>query len=113
MTSQIQFVNTETIDRLEIDVLDKLEKLEKRYDWIINARVFLKEEIFKDTVKDKAVEIILSVPGPNIFNKTYAQSFEAAIAEGFADMDILLRKHKEKMYKSQSREKINLPDLPA
>jgi len=88
-------------DRLEISILDKLEKLEMKYEWIINAKVFLKIEPFKDSaVKDKVFEIDVSVPGPNIFNKTYAESFEAAIAEGFDDLDKLLRKHKDKMYKS-------------
>ncbi|MCB0521157.1 MAG: ribosome-associated translation inhibitor RaiA [Lewinellaceae bacterium] len=100
MTSQIQFVNMKNSDRLEIFILDKLEKLEKKYTWIINAKVYLKLEPFKDTVKDKVCEIDLSVPGPNIFNKTYGESFEAAIAEGFGDMEKLLRKHKDKMYKS-------------
>ncbi len=101
MTSQIQFVSMKNNDRLEVFILEKLEKLEKRYEWIINAKVFIKLEPFKDNaIKDKVCEIELSVPGPNIFNKTYAESFEAAIAEGFADMEKLLRKHKDKMYKS-------------
>ncbi|MEY3367681.1 MAG: hypothetical protein RI973_836 [Bacteroidota bacterium] len=103
MTSQIQFVNTKVNDRIEISIIDKLEKLEKRYDWIINARVFLKEEPFKENaMRNKAVEIILSVPGPNIFNKTYAETFEAAVAEGFDDLEVLIRKHKDRMYRSSS-----------
>lgn len=101
MTSQIQFVNMKNSDRLEILILEKLEKVERKYEWIINAKVFLKLEPFKDNaIKDKVCEIELSVPGPNIFNKTYAESFEAAIAEGFSDLEKLLRKHKDKMYKS-------------
>ena len=100
MTSQIQFVNMKNNDRLEISILDKLEKLEQKFEWIINARVYLKEEKFKDTIKDKLCEIDLSVPGPNIFTKSYNESYEAAIADAFMELEIQLRKHKDKMYRS-------------
>lgn len=100
MTNQIQFVGMKHDDRLETSILEKLEKLEKKYEWIINARVFLKIEQSKDSIKDKVCEIELSVPGPNIFNKTSGEHFEAAIAEGFSDMEMLLRKFKGKMYRS-------------
>ena len=100
MTSQIQFVNMKNNDRLEISILDKLEKLEQKFEWIINTRVYLKEEKFKDTIKDKLCEIDLSVPGPNIFTKSYNESYEAAIADAFMELEIQLRKHKDKMYRS-------------
>lgn len=100
MTSQIQFVNTKNNDRLKISILDKLEKLEQKFEWIINAKVFLKLEKYKDSIKDKLCEIDLSVPGPNIFTKSYHESYEAAIADAFTELEIQLLKHKDKLYRS-------------
>lgn len=100
MNSQIQFVNMKNDDQQEAIILKKLEKLQHKYEWIINARVFIKEEQAKDATKNKVCEIDLSVPGPNIFSKTHAENIEAAIAGGFDDVEVLLRKHKDKMYKS-------------
>lgn len=89
-----------TNDRLETLILDRLEKLEKKFEWIINAKVYLREEKFQDTMRDKLCQIELSVPGPDIFTRTYEESYEAAIAEAFSDMEMQLRKHKGKMYHS-------------
>lgn len=100
MTNQIQFVNMSTHEPLEALALEKLQKLESKFEWIISARIIFKIEKSTDSQKDKVFEIDLSVPGPNIFSKTYGENFEAAIAEGFNDTEKLLKKHKDKMYKS-------------
>ncbi len=100
MTNQIQFVNMKTHELLEAQVNEKLKKLESKFEWIISARIIFKIEKSTDSQKDKVFEIDLSVPGPNIFSKTYGENFESAIAEGFNDVEKLLKKHKDKMYKS-------------
>lgn len=97
MTNQIQFVNTKPDRRLEELILGRLEKIESKFAWVIGAKVFLKEENASNG-KNKVCEIDLSVPGPNIFTKTTEASFEASIAESFNELNILLRKHKGKIY---------------
>ena len=47
MESIIQFVQTETDETARNLVLEKIEHLSNKYDWLIRADVFFKEE--KDT----------------------------------------------------------------
>ena len=50
-------------------VIAKLEKLAKKYDWVIKADVFFKLE--NDPSKmGKICEIRLSAPGPQLFAKS-------------------------------------------
>ena len=96
MESIIQFVQTETDDTAKQLVLEKIEQLSKKYDWLIRADVFLKEE--KDTFgKGKICEIRLSCPGPRIFASSNEESFEASVAETIRDLEVLLEKRKSEM----------------
>lgn len=97
MTTQIQFVNTKTNPHLEDLLTTGLEKLQRKYSWIISAKAFLKEENY-NSGNNKICEVELSVPGPNIFTKEAADSFEAAIAKVLSELEILLRKHKDRLY---------------
>ncbi|TAK41725.1 MAG: HPF/RaiA family ribosome-associated protein [Saprospiraceae bacterium] len=99
MTTEIQFVNLKKDPVLENMIATRLARLEKKYSWMEAARIFLKDENFTNG-KDKICEAILSVPGPNIFTKSTEESFEAAIAQTFEDLEKLLHRHKGKMYKS-------------
>jgi putative sigma-54 modulation protein len=96
MESIIQFVQAETDDTAKKLVLEKIEQLSKKYDWLIRADVFLKEE--KDTFgKGKMCEIRLSCPGPRIFASSNEASFEASVAETIRDLEVQLEKRKGEM----------------
>lgn len=96
METIVQFVQTETNDSVKQMVLEKVEQLSKKYDWIIRADVFFKEE--KDTYgKGKICEIRLSCPGPRLFASSNEESFEAAVAETIRDLEIQLEKRKSEM----------------
>ena len=96
METIIQFVQTETNDTAKQIVLEKIEQLSKKYDWLIRADVFFKEE--KDTYgKGKICEIRLSCPGPRLFASSNEESFEAAVAETIRDLEIQLEKRKSEM----------------
>lgn len=74
----------------------KLKNLAKKYDWIITADVFYKEE--KETYdKGKICEIRLSVPGPRIFASSNEGSFEKATDETIHDLEVQLKKRKSVM----------------
>ena len=61
----IQFVKMPTSEHMEAFAIKKLERLTKKYDWIIKANVFYKLE--KDPKgKGKICNIELSLPGPRI-----------------------------------------------
>lgn len=96
MKSIIQFVQTETYDTAKQLVLEKIEQLSKKYEWLIKADVFFKEE--KDTYgKGKICEIRLSCAGPRIFASSNEESFEASVAETVRDLEVQLEKRKSEM----------------
>jgi|SRR5680860_309646 len=96
MESIIQFVQAETDNTAKQLVLEKIQQLSKKYDWLIRADVFFKEE--KDTYgKGKVCEIRLSCPGPRIFASSNEESFEASVAETIRDLEVQLEKRKSEM----------------
>ena len=80
-----------------IDVIQgKLNKLERFYDRIIHADVFLRLEPNKKP-DNKMVEILLSVPGDKFMVKKYAKSFEEGADICTRSLERVLLKRKEKI----------------
>ena len=75
---------------------EKIDRLVIKYDWIVGADIFFKEENNKSH-KDRICEIKLSVPGPIVFAHAKAKEFDAAILETISDLEILLGKRKDGM----------------
>lgn len=92
----VQFVKMPTSETMETFVNERLEKLEKKYDWIIKADVFYKLEN-DPTGKGKICDIRLSVPGPRIFATSDEKSWEAATDETIRDIEKQLKKRKSSM----------------
>ena len=66
MTINIQYVQMATSEAMNGYVTGKLQKLAKKYDWIISAQVHF--EVQHDPKgKGKICKMELSVPGPRIF----------------------------------------------
>jgi putative sigma-54 modulation protein len=96
MKVNIQFVQTAQRKGVEELVNQKLDDLGQKYDWLIGADVFFKEE--KDTDgKGKICEIRLSLPGPRIFASSDEDSFENSVAETIRDLEVQLKKRKAQM----------------
>ena len=96
MKVNIQFVQTTQEKWAEELVNEKLDDLGQKYDWLIRADVFFKEE--KDTDgKGKICEIRLSLPGPRIFASSDEDSFENSVAETIRDLEVQLKKRKAQM----------------
>jgi ribosome-associated translation inhibitor RaiA len=94
----VQFVQTENNASAEGLCRRKLESLSLKYDWVIRADVFFKEE--KETNgKGKICDIRLSAPGPRIHAASDEASFEAAVAETIRDLEIQLAKRKSTLIK--------------
>ena len=78
MKVNLQAVNF-NVDRKLVDfVQEKLDKLEKYYDKIVSAEVFLKLENTSDK-ENKTVEIKINVPGDDFIVKKTAKSFEEGV----------------------------------
>jgi len=92
----IQFVQTGQRKGVEELVKQKVDDLGQKYDWLIGADVFFKEE--KDTDgKGKICEIRLSLPGPRIFASSDEDRFENSVAETIRDLEVQLKKRKAQM----------------
>ncbi|MEL6916977.1 MAG: ribosome-associated translation inhibitor RaiA [Bacteroidota bacterium] len=94
MTINIQYQGMSTSQSLSKIVTDKLDKLYKRYDWIIKANVLFKLEK-NPTGIGRICEMELSAPGPRIFAKSDEDNFEKAAVETIHDLERQLRKRKQ------------------
>ena len=97
MMIAIQYVQMPTSESMNKIVEKKLNKLAKKYDWLIRAQVHFKQENgFGDV---KICEIELSAPGPRIFARSSSNDFEKSLAETIKELDGQLRKKKTIMQK--------------
>jgi putative sigma-54 modulation protein len=96
MNIEIRFVHAVHNETLEDQVKEKLEGLERKYDWITNAAVFLKDEKHPNE-ENYVCEIKLSVPGPQLFASTNEVNFNKAINNTIHQLATQLEKLKAKM----------------
>lgn len=95
MKTQYSFVDLDQSDALQNYTQEKLDKLEKKYDFIVQAEIH-----FKKDVKEPdgfICNILLSAPGPRLFSESRDTSFEAAAANTVKDLDKQLEKRKDQM----------------
>jgi putative sigma-54 modulation protein len=85
------------VDKKLVDfVQEKIDKLEKYYDKIVSADVFLKLENTSDK-ENKIVEIKINVPGDDFVVKKIAKSFEEGTDLAVDSLERVLVKRKEKL----------------
>ena len=96
MKVNVQAVNF-TVDRKLVDfVQERMDKLEKYYDKIVSAEVFLKVEKTSEK-ENKFVEIKINVPGDDFLVKKQCKTFEEAVELSAESLERLLVKSKEKI----------------
>ena len=96
MEINIQFVKMLTSETLEAFAIKKLNKLAKRYDWIIKADVSYKLDN-DPKKKGKICDIQLSIPGPRLFATSTEDNFEVATDKTIQDLEKQLKKRKSEM----------------
>ncbi|MCL6460786.1 putative sigma-54 modulation protein [Flavobacterium micromati] len=86
-----------TVDKKLVDfVQERLDKLEKYYDKVVSADVFLKVENISEK-ENKIVEVKINVPGDDFVVKKQCKTFEEAIEIASESLERLLVKRKEKI----------------
>ncbi len=86
-----------TVDKKLVEFVEiKMSKLEKYYDKIISADVFLKVEKTSEK-ENKLVEVKILVPGDDFVVKKHCKSFEEATEDCSLSLERLLVKRKEKV----------------
>jgi putative sigma-54 modulation protein len=94
MTESVHF----TADQKLLQFIEnKLQKLERLYERIIDIHVVLKLESHQ-SIKDKIVEVLIHVPGGNIFTRESSKSFETAIELAMSSLKRQTLRFKEKRY---------------
>lgn len=88
-----QFVNMPTSESMETYTIGKLENLAKKYDAIINANVFFKQENSPKKL-GKICEMELSLAGPRIFASSNEKNYELAVKHTISDLEKQLKKRK-------------------
>jgi putative sigma-54 modulation protein len=86
-----------TVDRKLVDFIqERMDKLEKYYDRVVSADIFLKVERTSDK-ENKAVEIKINVPGDDFLVKKQCKTFEEAVELSAESLERVLVKRKEKI----------------
>ena len=98
MKVTIQSVNFNMDKSLKIFIEDKLEILDKFYDRIIGAEVFLKVQSTSDK-NNKEIEIIVKVPGNDVVVAKKTKTFEDGVKQSVEALKRSLKKIKEKQQK--------------
>ena len=93
MTINFQYIQMPTSEAMNELMTTKLNKLGKKFDFIIRADVFFKMEN-DPSGKGKICEIRLSVPGPRLFAKSDEDDFEKAAASTIKELESQLQKRK-------------------
>jgi len=91
----VQSVNFNIDKDLKVYIEEKLNTLNKFYDRVIDAEVFLKVQQTSDK-ENKTVEVKLKVPGDNIIVKKVSKTFEEGVSLSVDALKRSLRKLKEK-----------------
>tara|TARA_R110002073_G_scaffold139232_3_gene289448 strand:- start:327 stop:632 length:306 start_codon:yes stop_codon:yes gene_type:complete len=95
MKVRIQSVNF-NIDRSLVDFVEtKVSNLDKFYDKIIDAEVYLKVENTSDK-ENKIAEIKLNIPGGDLMVKKQCKTFEEGVDLAVDSLRRQLNKRKEK-----------------
>ncbi|MCS6820096.1 MAG: ribosome-associated translation inhibitor RaiA [Chitinophagales bacterium] len=85
-----------------IDFINKkVKKLETFFDKIIEAEVFLKIGT-KQNIKDKIVELKITVPGKTLFVTEVSKTFEESTDVAVSTISRQLKKHKSKLIERNS-----------
>ncbi|WP_420321510.1 HPF/RaiA family ribosome-associated protein [Flagellimonas sp.] len=91
MEVNIQYQKMKTSESLNKLLLKKLDRVGKKYNWLIKANVLFKIENDK-AGEDKVCEIELSAPGPRLFAKSKSNDFEKSMAETIDELKKQLEK---------------------
>lgn len=94
MTINIQYVHMATSETMDAYVTKKLERLGKKYEWLIGAEVHFEVE-HNDKEKGKICKMELSAPGPRIFASANEDNYEDAVKRTIKDLEKQLNKRKQ------------------
>ena len=96
MKVNVHAVNFNVDGKLVGFIQERMDRLEKYYDKVVSADVFLKVEKTSEK-ENKIVEIKMLVPGDEFMVKKQCKTFEEAVEQSAETLERLLTKRKEKV----------------
>ena len=96
MTINIHAIHFDADSKLKNHIEKKLAKLPTYHERIIKIDVYLKLDNVVHQIKDKVVEIKVSIPKNELFIKTSSKSFEESFDDAFESICTQLKRKKEK-----------------
>jgi putative sigma-54 modulation protein len=96
MKVNVHAVNFNVDGKLVGFIQERMDRLEKYYDKVVSADVFLKVENTSEK-ENKIVEIKILVPGDEFVVKKQCKTFEEAVEQSAQSLERLLTKRKEKV----------------
>lgn len=96
MNINFEYHNVAASDRLEIYTSSKLDKLFKRYDFVVNADVYFKLQNTSTADKGKVCKVRLGTPGQVLFTEASNSKFETSINEVTRELETQLKRRKDK-----------------
>ena len=96
MKVNVHAVNFNVDGKLVGFIQERMDRLEKYYDKVVSADVFLKVEKTSEK-ENKIVEIKMLVPGDEFMVKKQCKTFEEALEQSAESLERLLTKRKEKV----------------
>ena len=96
MKVDVHAVNFNVDAKLVGFIQERLDKLEKYYDKVVAADVYLKVEKTSEK-ENKIAELKIHVPGDDLLVKKQCKSFEEAVEQAAESLERLLVKRKEKI----------------
>ncbi len=96
MKVNVHAVNFNVDGKLVGFIQERMDRLEKYYDKVVSADVFLKVEKTSEK-ENKIVEIKMLVPGDEFMVKKQCKTFEDGVEQSAESLERLLTKRKEKV----------------
>ncbi len=95
MNIKINSIHFDADKKLVAFIENKIQKLTKVFDRIINTEVSLR--IDNKNVENKIAKIRVEIPGSDVFAEKEAKTFEEAVDASYEALRKQLRKRKEKI----------------
>lgn len=97
MNISVKSVHFHADSKLQAYVEQKLSRLGKMFDRIVNVEVHLKLQDNGARVQDKIAEIRIHVPGGWLMDKKTGKTFESAVTSSVDTLKRQLTRYKEKL----------------
>lgn len=101
MNINFEYHNVAASDRLEIYTSTKLDKLFKRYDFVVNADVYFKLNNTSTANEGKVCQVRLGTPGQTLFTEASNAKFEASVNEVTKELETQLKRRKDKLIRNR------------